>query len=129
MTLTRLLEIKSDLLKWEDKTSLHLAERIWLECGAPTEPQRLCEVLEIILERCTGDGVGYPPILLKRKKQIERGAWSPEQKGGSPPGDPLPSEGDSNCPKCGGLGHVLIEGGRHAKMCECNKWMRSQRLQ
>ena len=68
-------------------------------------------------------------ILLKRKKQIERGAWSPEQKGGSPPGDPLPSEGDSNCPKCGGLGHVLIEGGRHAKMCECNKWMRSQRLQ
>lgn len=129
MTLTRLLGIDRSLIKHEDDRGLRLAEDVWKSQGAPSEGPALTDAIESTLQRCTQEGIPYPAILLKRKKQLERGTWLPAPEGGSPAGDPLLSEGDSNCPQCGGSGHILIEGGRHAKMCKCNKWMRAQRVQ
>jgi hypothetical protein len=129
MTLTRLLGINRRLIRHEDDRGLRLAEEMWKSQGAPSECSALADTIETILQRCAEEGVVYPPFLLKRKKQLERGAWVPEQKSRSPESDSLPSEGDSKCSKCGGSGLVLIDGGRHATMCECNKWVRSQTVQ
>ncbi len=129
MTLTRLLGINLQLIKYEDDRGLQVAEQVWRSLGAPSEGQALADTIECCLQRCAEEGILYPAILLKRKKQIERGTWLPESKGNSRADDSLPSEGNSNCPQCGGSGHVLIESGRHAKMCQCNKWVRSQKVQ
>lgn len=129
MTLTRLLEINLQLIRDEDDRGLQLAERVWRLQGAPSEAQALTDTIERCLRKCTEEGIPYPPILLKRKKQIERGAWLPRTKSDSGSSDSLASEGNPNCPRCNGSGLVLIENGSHATMCECNKWMRSPRLQ
>jgi len=129
MTLTRLLGINLQLIKYEDDRGLHLAEEVWRSLGAPSEGPALADTIERCLQRCTEEGILYPAILLKRKKQIERGTWSPESGRDSSKANAPPIEGDTTCPKCGGSGHVPIEGGLHAKMCECNKWMRGQNAQ
>jgi hypothetical protein len=129
MTLTRLLGINLRLLRFEDDRGLQLAEEVWRLQGAPFEGQILADAIETCLQRCTEEGIPYPPILLKRKKQIERGTWSPDTRGNLVDVSTAPVDGESACSKCGGSGYVLIEGGRHAKMCECNKWVRSQKVQ
>lgn len=128
MTLTRLLGIKPRLLKYEEDRGLQLAEEVWRSQGAPSEGPALADAIERCLQRCTEEGILYPAILLKRKKQIERGAWLPSAEGDLTAGNALPSEGDTTCPKCNGLGFVPIEGGLHGRMCECNKWMQAQRV-
>jgi hypothetical protein len=126
LTLTSLLGINLRLLKYEDDRGLQLAEKVWRSQGAPSEGPALADTIECCLERCTEEGIPYPAILLKRKKQIERGIWSPERGRDSSETKSPPIEGDATCPKCGGSGYVLIEGGLHARMCLCNKWMRGQ---
>ena len=126
MTLTGLLGINRRLLKYEDEPGLKFAERLWLDSGSPCNGQQLCDVLETILRRSAEEGICYPAILLKRKKQIERGTWSPEKGRDSGESNSSPKEGDPACPKCSGSGHVPIENGLHVRFCECNKWMRSQ---
>jgi hypothetical protein len=124
MTLTRLLGIRLDLLKYEDEQGLSFAERVWQENGAPCEPELLCDVLETILTRCVEEGICYPAIVLRRKKELQRGGWKPIVVGAK--GVPKSaSEGDQACSKCRGTGYVPIEGGRHEKFCECNGWVRS----
>ena len=121
LTLTRLLEIKTGLINYEDERGLMLAEQFWQEHGMPSEAQPLCDVLERILRRCKEEVVLYPPVLLLRKKGLERGTWSPPAKRPPDADNPLPKEGDPNCQKCGGTGHVVAADGRSAKFCECNK--------
>ena len=129
MTLSRLLGIKLRLLRYEDERGLQLAEEVWRSLGAPCAGPALADVIELCLQRCTKEGIPYPAILLKRKKQIERGTWLPSSDSDLIERNSLPSEGTPNCPKCGGSGYVLIEGGRHSKFCECNKWVLSQKVQ
>jgi hypothetical protein len=37
----------------------------------------LCRLLERILRTCQQEGIRYPPILLRRKKEMQRGVWEP----------------------------------------------------
>ena len=77
MEFLRLLEIDRSLLAPEAEKSLLLADRVWCEEGCPREPSRLVAVLEKILQRCLSSGLWYAPILLRRKKGLERGTWRP----------------------------------------------------
>jgi hypothetical protein len=75
MDLLRLLQIDSSLIGPEARESLLLADRIWREAGAPREMWALVAALEEILRRCKESGIWYAPILLQRKKALERGTW------------------------------------------------------
>ena len=129
MTLTRLLEIKLSLLNFDEEPGLALAEQLWQGQGSPSEVRPLCDVLETILRRCKEEGILYPPILLLRKKGLERGSWSPRAKGPPNRESAPPKEGDPSCPKCRGTGHVVIEDGHGycSKFCECKKSLAGQR--
>jgi hypothetical protein len=129
VTLTDLLGIKLNLIKFEDERGLRLAEQLWDLHGKPSSGRALVDALENILQRCTEAGVPYPPILLKRKKEIERGVWTPKAETKTVAGNATTNEGDATCAKCGGSGYVPIEGGLHAKFCDCNSLMKRQKMQ
>jgi hypothetical protein len=135
LTLTRLLEIKLRLLKYEDHRGLTFAERLWRERGSPTAPAELSEVLETILEACQREGLSYPPILLRRRKELQRGVWKPSLRVSAaptsppprslpgqasllalPPGEPLTPV---DCQLCGNKGFVVDAERQTARSCSC----------
>ncbi len=69
MTLTELLDIERKLLLDEDELGLAYS-------GAPVEPRALCRILERILRSRQREGVRNPAILLRRRKELERGTWA-----------------------------------------------------
>ena len=75
--LTSLLEIDSNFLKPEHATALGLAERAWAQAGKPSGCAQLIQFLEDVLTACEQNGHEYPPILLRRKKELIRGTWQP----------------------------------------------------
>ena len=77
MTLTRVLEIVPQFLADEDRPGFIFAERLYAHAGSPTEKQALSDALEKIIVACQREGLWYPRILLKRKKQLQRREWSP----------------------------------------------------
>ncbi len=105
MTLIRLLEIDIKLLPDESQLSVEIAERVWAEHGRPTKGPDLIEALEGAIQACGRDSVRYPPILLKRKKELERGEWSPAELAEGP------------CLVCDGLGYFLTS--RSYVTCRC----------
>ncbi len=124
MTLTRLLGVERSLLRLEAEASLALAERIWAEHGCPAERRALADVLETVLRRCVREGICYAPILLQRKKALERGTWMPPA--GQPGGDaPTNRSGDGVCAACGGTGYIIARGGGSASLCACGAWKRN----
>ena len=80
MTLQELLEAKKNLLTGEEKAAVLLGELIWTRNGQPTRLKELIPVLELILDECLRLSYRYPPIFLKRKKEMERGVWTPAAK-------------------------------------------------
>lgn len=120
MTLTSLLGIKLSLIRIDEDRGLQFAERVWESRGRPLSGTALVDTLESILTDCTESGVPYPRILLKRKKEIERGTWRPNPEIKASPETKPAQEGDEACTKCGGSGFVPIEGGMHVTFCECN---------
>jgi hypothetical protein len=113
MTLTRLLEIDRSLLDANDQRSMALAERMWVEAGMPSEPSLLAVALEQILRSLVEIGVGYPPILLKRKKQLDRQEWKP-----APTATAALSPQVTTCAKCRGSGLVELPNGS-GTFCGC----------
>jgi len=71
------IEIDENLVAPEAQKSLLLADRVWNEEGRPRETWALCAVLEKILRRCLDSNIWYAPILLERRKALERGSWRP----------------------------------------------------
>jgi hypothetical protein len=119
VTLTRLLDVNLGLLKAEEFHSLELAERIWIERGCPSKGRELIDVLEMVLSACERDGIQYAPVLLLRKKELERGTWSPRN---IPPSKDAGAAGpqDGSCPKCWGTGITTLPGGKHGTFCTCS---------
>jgi hypothetical protein len=115
MTLLRLLEIKKQMVRPDAEASLELAERIWAKHGSPESPDDLVEALEEVLTRCVERGMLYAPILLQRKKALERGTWKPRAT------DVMPPKGaEGVCAKCGGSGSYYMGGLGH--LCPCGAW-------
>jgi hypothetical protein len=88
MTLTETLQIKEKFLKFEDMRALDYVEKRWRQDGCPTERWQIINFLERMLTELKSQG-GYPKVLLLRKKEIQRNAFTIQQ-----PGEP-PEEGCS----------------------------------
>lgn len=130
MNVLQLLEVDTKLVTPEARQSLLLAERVWSEEGSPQEPRALSLVLEKILQRCMASGIWYAPVLLQRKKSLERGTWRPCR---------APGKSDSTsaqalraaaqglnglCPACGGTGIVVHRGGFSGSLCSCGAYLK-----
>jgi hypothetical protein len=133
MEFLRLLEIDRSLVAPEAEKSLLLVDRVWCEEGCPREPSRLVAVLEKILQRCLSSGLWYAPILLRRKKGLERGTWRPPADtsgaGESPslPATASPAtrgKSDGDCTTCGGTGVMVRRGGFTGTLCSCGTYLR-----
>jgi hypothetical protein len=122
MTLTRLLEINRSLLDDLELRGLEFAEREWLAMGVPIEPALLCGALETILQRSVAEGVGYPRVLLLRKKQLQRRTWAPPHRSSPPSKAGSSASGEPSCPNCGGIGVATNPGGLSGRLCECGAW-------
>jgi hypothetical protein len=127
MDLLRLLQIDSSLIGPEARESLLLADRIWREAGAPREMWALVAALEEILRRCKESGIWYAPILLQRKKALERGTWRVPQEFRSvslPAALPAKSSATASCCKCGDTGILCAPGGSRGTLCGCGAYLR-----
>jgi hypothetical protein len=115
LTLTKALEIDLKLIPIEEDKALQLARKLWEFDGRPIESLALIRSLERILKLCQREGIRYPAILLRRKKELERGTWAPDPKLA------LPEEslGDPACTICRGAGIIMNPGGFSCRSCEC----------
>jgi len=85
MTLTETLQLKEKYLQYEDLRALDYCEKRWQEAGRPTERWQMINFLERMLTELKNQG-GYPRVLLLRKKEIQRGAYTIPQPGDIPEG-------------------------------------------
>ena len=123
MTLTRLLGIDLKLVHPEQQRSLSYAERVWRENGCPTENGALVELIERILVGCKHEGIAYAPILLRRKKELQQGTWTPsaEPQLAIVPKAIIPKvTAGRGCAECQGRGYRFTASG--ATLCECGAW-------
>jgi len=126
MTLTRLLEIKMELLRYEDKQGLHLAERLWSESGEPIEPQALCRRSTQFLMCTWREESGFRKFLLPGRNNCnaERGNLMFRR---TRPNVFLPRlKSVQNVLNCAGTGHVVRPGGGSVSLCtRCEAWKRN----
>jgi len=123
MTLTRLLEINSKLVKAEEWPSIAVAERIWRGFGCPTGVRELTDLLERVLSECEQSGIRYAPIFLQRKKALHRGTWAPVVPAAAIANTANGSGSSVGvCSLCGGTGYAVLNGGRAANLCSCGGW-------
>jgi hypothetical protein len=144
MDLLRLLELDRSLIAPEARRSLLIAEIVWSGAGCPCDRAGLCAALEETLQRCVREGVWYAPVLLQRKKAIERGTWRPARTASraageahspqhaaaaiAPPDSRAPAAGDQAagglCARCGGSGILNAPGGLTGALCPCGAYLR-----
>jgi hypothetical protein len=85
MTLTQLLQLTEKYLQYPDLRALYYCERRWREEGQPTERWQLINFIEKMLRELKDHG-GYPRVLLRRKKELQRRTFTipePEKNGAS----------------------------------------------
>jgi hypothetical protein len=136
MDFLRLLEIDRKLVGPEAERSLLLADRVWQEGGSPREPWAIVAVLEKILQRCLASDIWYAPVLLQRKKALERGTWRPSKLESSAfsaashstnAAHRIPQVTGGNCPECGGTGIVIRTGGLSGSLCACGAYLQGRK--
>jgi len=81
--LSRLLELDERLLKYENRDSLEMAARLWENLGSPSTRPQLINFLEDFLKACQREGRYYAPILLRRKRELQRGDFQPKPNTGT----------------------------------------------
>ena len=78
ITSTETLQIKERYLKYEDMRALEHCEKRWELAGSPVKRWELINFIERMLIELKAIGIGYPKILLLRKKQIQRREFDAE---------------------------------------------------
>ena len=112
MTLTETLQIKERYLKYEDIRALDYCEKRWELAGSPVKRWELINFIERMLTELKASGVGYPKVLLLRKKEIQRNTFTIEP--------PRTYEGTrETCPRCQGRGWKGQESKGYLP-CECS---------
>jgi hypothetical protein len=117
MTLTETLQLDEKFLKLEDLRALEYCEKRWQQEGRPVSRWKLVNFIERMLQALHHNGIGYPKILLRRKKEIQRLEFIPQlptQR--SEQGPPLMLAGDA-CPNCQGRGFLDLPGG-NGTLCQ-----------
>jgi hypothetical protein len=129
MTLTRLLEINLKLIQPLEYASIEFANRIWQKNGSPTGIRELIDLLERVLSECQKGGERYAPILLQRKRALQRGTWAPREEclaALSQTSEDAPINQNA-CTRCGGSGYVSVRAGTAVSLCPCDAW-KNQRM-
>lgn len=125
MDLMQLLEIDRDQVRPEDEQGLEYARLLFRQAGGPTDKRRVHDALEHIIVVCRREGVRYPPILLLRLKNLERGLWTPRRKAPATKiaSCPPPSSSAQSCTLCHGTGTRTVDDGKSYKgvPCECKR--------
>jgi len=119
MTLTETLQLKERYLQIEDLRALDYCERRWKEQGCPTERWPLINFLERMLQELKNNGIGYPKVLLLRKKEIQRRTFRPEPREERiGPREPQCPNGEA-CKECKGQGFHMLPGGSGTLCMAC----------
>lgn len=100
MTLTETLQIKARYLQFEDVRALDYCEKRWQEEACPLERWDMVNFLEKMLQELKANGIGYPKVVLLRKKEIQRRTFALEARKAV-----VQQATDANvCPECEGRG-------------------------
>src|SRR5258708_40362510 len=105
MTLTETLQLKERFLEFEDLRALDYCEKRWLEEKRPVKRWEMFNFIEKMLQELKANGIGYPKVLLLRKKEIQRQQFTIPQPGETPVGS------------CSCIGGYL----RNGTICRCPK--------
>jgi hypothetical protein len=118
------LEIDKAFFKSNDHyNAMEIAYRTWAELGRPTTRTGLSNVLEQTIKRTLERGHRYPPILLKRKRALDRGEWEPKVTAAS--SNATPEMNGESCPDCRGSGFTQKAGS--GSLCPCGSWNKANR--
>jgi len=109
-----LLELDERFLKYEDRDSLEMAARLWEKAGRPRARRELIEFLENVLKGYQRECRHYAPILLRRKRELQRCDWKPGVQRNSATAGQGPNQGGFS--KCC-IGGYLANG----TICPCPK--------
>lgn len=96
-----------------------IAVRTWAELGNPTNRAGLSDALQLAIKRIQERGLRYPPILLRRKRALDRGDWAPKASSIA-----AIATARGACPDCGGSGYKV--NGASADLCPCGAWDKRQ---
>jgi hypothetical protein len=119
MTLTETLQLKESFLKFEDLRALGYCEKRWQQDGRPATRWEMVNFIERMLQELQQNGIGYPKVLLLRKKEIQRQTFTvkpPEERVG--PREPQIPAGDP-CEECQGRGFLVLCGGNGTLCLAC----------
>jgi hypothetical protein len=105
MTLTEILQLKEKYLQCNDLRAIDYPEKRYQEAGYPTERWELFNFLELMLQELEANGLGYPKVLLLRKKEIQGNRFTIRQPG------------EISAKECDCLGGWLLNG----SPCPCHK--------
>jgi hypothetical protein len=92
-------------LQYGDLRALDYCEKRWQQEGRPTERWQLINFIERMLQELKANGIGYPKVLLLRKKELQRNTFTIQQPGEAPVGGCSCSSGwlsdgtPCSCPK------------------------------
>src|SRR6266849_6158839 len=81
MTLTETLQLKERFLTFEDLRALDYCQKRWLEENRPLKRWEMFNFIEKMLQELEANGMGYPKVLLRRKKEIQRQQFTISQPG------------------------------------------------
>lgn len=149
-TLVRLLEINRKLVQQEEQMSLLIADRLWCEEGKPCTVPELSRCIERTLRLCVSEGILYAPVLLLRKKSLDRGTWRPawpqhratphlsaaqrcsatntsatQQPAASMKENSAAGSPGESCARCGNTGLYTSPDGMTGFLCPCGAYMRN----
>jgi hypothetical protein len=117
MTLTQTLQINDCYLHLQDIRAMEYCEKRWQEEGCPLERWPLLNFIEKMLRELVANGIGYPRVLLLRKKEIQRGQFKPEALKAEH--GPEPVQVVDACPGCQGRGFLSAPGSRGTLCMQC----------
>jgi hypothetical protein len=118
MTLTETLRLKQRFLKFEDLRALDYCEERWQEESRPLKRWELVNFIEKMLRELQREGIGYPKVLLLRKKEIQRREFTISE-----PSVPKLNSGDKPdvCDACCGSGWTYAASGGRPCACEAGR--------
>jgi hypothetical protein len=123
MTLTQTLRLQERYLKYDDLRALDYCEKRWQEENRPLKRWELINFIEKMLRELQSEGIGYPKVLLLRKKEIQRREFTISE-----PSAPEPDSGDKPdvCDACFGSGWINAASGARPCTCEAGRPHRKQ---
>ncbi len=119
MTLTETLQLKERFLKFEDLRALDYCEKRWQQNGRPATKWEMVNFIERMLQELQQNGIGYPKVLLLRKKEIQRRTFTlqPRKERHAPRQPQFPNA--DVCQECEGRGFLVLPGGSGTLCVAC----------